>query len=85
MQLTLTGHFIKDTLPVTGWTHFYLQNCSSSPWHSFEKLLLCWLHIHDVNHPKNATVFIGSTHFFSHHRVAERSVRWKPAQSSLCF
>ncbi len=32
---TLTGHFIRYTLLVPGWTPFCLQNCLISPWHRF--------------------------------------------------
>ncbi len=36
---TLTGHFIRYTLPVPGWTPFCLQNCLNSSWHRFNKVL----------------------------------------------
>ncbi len=36
---TLTGHFIRYTLLVPGWTHFSLQNCLNSSWHRFNKVL----------------------------------------------
>ncbi len=36
---TLTGHFIRYTLLVLGWTHFCLQNCLNSSWHRFNKVL----------------------------------------------
>ena len=33
-QCTLTGHFIRYTLPVKGWTPFCLQSCLNSSWHT---------------------------------------------------
>ncbi len=36
---TLTGHFIRYTLLVPGWTPFCLQNCLNSSWHRFNKML----------------------------------------------
>ncbi len=41
---TLTGHFIRYTLLVPGWTPFCLQNCLNSSWHRFNKVLetLLW-------------------------------------------
>ncbi len=35
IQYTLTGHLIRYTLQVPGWTHFCLQNCLNSLWHRF--------------------------------------------------
>ncbi len=40
---TLTGHFIRDTLLVPGWTPFCLQNCLNSSWHRFNKVLETFL------------------------------------------
>ncbi len=40
---TLTGHFIRYTLLVPGWTPFCLQNCLNSSWHRFNKLLETFL------------------------------------------
>ncbi len=40
---TLTGHFIRYTLLVPGWTPFCLQNCLNSSWHSFNKVLETFL------------------------------------------
>ncbi len=37
---TLTGHFIRYTLLVLGWTPFCLQNYLNSSWHRFEKVLI---------------------------------------------
>ncbi len=39
-QYTLTGHFIRYTLLVPGWTRFCLQNCLNSSWHRFNKVFL---------------------------------------------
>ncbi len=36
---TLTGHFIRYTLLVPGWTPFCLQNCLNSSWNRFNKVL----------------------------------------------
>ncbi len=36
---TLTGHFIRYTLLVPGWTPFCLQNCLNSSCHRFNKVL----------------------------------------------
>ncbi len=36
---THTGHFIRYTLLVPGWTSFCLQNCLNSSWHRFNKVL----------------------------------------------
>ncbi len=36
---TLTGHFIRYTLLVPGWTPFCLQNCLNYSWHRFNKVL----------------------------------------------
>ncbi len=39
---TLTGHLLRYTLQVTGWTRFCFQNCLNSLWHRFNKVLnLC--------------------------------------------
>ncbi len=38
-----TGHFIRYTLLVPGWTHFCLQNCLNSSWHRFNKVLETFL------------------------------------------
>ncbi len=50
-----TGHFIRYTLLVWGWTPFCLQNCLNfgQYWHdSITQLLqICRLHIHDSNLP----------------------------------
>ncbi len=40
---TLTGHFIRYTLLVPGWTPFCLQNCLNSSWHRFNKVLETFL------------------------------------------
>ncbi len=40
---TLTGHFIRYTLLVPGWTPFCLQNGLNSSWHRFNKLLETFL------------------------------------------
>jgi len=40
---TLTGHFIRYPMLVTGWTHFCLQNCLNSSWHRFNKVLEAFL------------------------------------------
>ncbi len=40
---TLTGHFIRYTLLVLGWTLFFLQNCLNSPWNRFNKMLETFL------------------------------------------
>ncbi len=40
---TLTGHFIRYTLLVPGWTPFCLQNCLDFPWHWFNKVLETFL------------------------------------------
>ncbi len=40
---TITGHFIRYTLLVPGWTHFCLQNCLNSLWHIFNKVLETFL------------------------------------------
>ncbi len=40
---TLTGHFIRYTLLVPGWTPFCLQNCLNSSWHRFNKMLETFL------------------------------------------
>ncbi len=40
---TLTGHFIRFTLLVPGWTPFCLQNCLHSSWHRFNKVLETFL------------------------------------------
>ncbi len=40
---THTGHFIMNTLPVPGWTPFFLQNCLNSLWHRFNKVLETFL------------------------------------------
>ncbi len=40
---TLTGHFIRYTLLVPGWTPFCLQNCLNSSWHK-----MCWKHSSDI-------------------------------------
>ncbi len=39
----LTGHFIRYTLLVPGWTPFCLQNCLNSSWHRFNKVLETFL------------------------------------------
>ncbi len=36
---TLTGHFIRHTLLVPGWTPICLQNCLNLSWHIFNKVL----------------------------------------------
>ncbi len=41
-KYTLTGHFIRYTLLVPGWTAFCLQNFNSS-WHRFTKVLETFL------------------------------------------
>ncbi len=38
-----TGHFIRYTLLVPGWTPFCLQNCLNSSWHGFNKMLETFL------------------------------------------
>ena len=40
---TLTGHFIRYTLLVPGWTPFCLQNCLNPSWHRFNKVLETFL------------------------------------------
>ncbi len=40
---TLTGHFIRYTLLVPGWTPFCIQNCLHSLWHRFNKVLETFL------------------------------------------
>ncbi len=40
---TLTGHFIRYTLLVPGWTPFCLQNFLNSSWHRFNKVLETFL------------------------------------------
>ncbi len=40
---TLTGHFIRYTLLVPGWTPFCLQNCLNYSWHRFNKVLETFL------------------------------------------
>ncbi len=40
---TLTGHFIRYTFLVPGWTHFCLLNCLNSSWHRFNKVLETFL------------------------------------------
>ncbi len=40
---THTGHFIRYTLLVPGWTPFCFQNCLSSSWHRFNKVLETFL------------------------------------------
>ncbi len=40
---TLTGHFIRYTLLVPGWTSFCLQNCLNSSWLRFNKVLETFL------------------------------------------
>ncbi len=40
---TLTGHFIRYTLLVLGWTPFCLQNCLNSSRHRFNKVLETFL------------------------------------------
>ncbi len=40
---SLTGHFIRYTLLVTGLTHFCLQSCLNSSWHRFNKVLETFL------------------------------------------
>ncbi len=40
---TLTGHFIRYTLLVPGWSPFCLQNCLNSSWHRFNKVLETFL------------------------------------------
>ncbi len=40
---THTGHFIRYTLLVPGWTNFCLQNCLNSSWHRFNKVLEAFL------------------------------------------
>ncbi len=40
---SLTGHFIRYTLLVLGWTPFCLQNCLNSSWHRFNKVLETFL------------------------------------------
>ncbi len=40
---TLTGHFIRYTLLVPGWTPFSLQNCLNSLWHWFNMVLETFL------------------------------------------
>ncbi len=37
---TLTGHFIRYTLLVPGWTSFCLQHCLNSSWHRFNKVFV---------------------------------------------
>ncbi len=40
---TLTGHFIRYTMLVLGWTPFCLQKCLNSSWHIFNKVLEIFL------------------------------------------
>ncbi len=40
---TVTGHFIRYTLLVPGWTPFCLQNCLNSSWYRFNKVLETFL------------------------------------------
>ncbi len=40
---TLTGHFIRYTLLVPGWTPFYLHKCLNSWWYRFNKVLETFL------------------------------------------
>jgi len=40
---TLTGHFIRYPMLVTGWTPFCLRNCLNSSWHRFNKVLEAFL------------------------------------------
>ncbi len=42
---TLTGHFIRYTLLVQGWTPFCLQNCLNSLWLGFNE---CWKHSSEI-------------------------------------
>ncbi len=42
-KITLTGHFIRNTLLVPDWTPFCLQNCLNSSWHRFNKVLETFL------------------------------------------
>ncbi len=46
---TLTGHFIRYTLLVPGWTHFCLQNCLNSSWHRFNKVLETFLRSQNIS------------------------------------
>ncbi len=43
IRYTLTGHFIRYILLVSGWTHFCLQNCFNSSWRRFNKVLETFL------------------------------------------
>ncbi len=42
-EYTLTGHFIRYTLLLPGWTHVCLQNCLNSSWHRFNEVLKTFL------------------------------------------
>ena len=42
-KYTLTGHFIRYTLLVLGWTPFCLQNCLNPSWYRFNKVLETFL------------------------------------------
>ncbi len=61
---TLTGHFIRHTLLVPGWTPICLQNCLNSSWHIFNKVLETLLR--DVGHidmiaSRSCCRFVGCT------------------------
>ncbi len=43
LKLYITGHFIRYTLLVPGWTPFCVQNCLNSSWHRFNKVLETFL------------------------------------------
>ncbi len=44
---TLTGHFIRYTLLVPGWTHFCLQNCLNYSWHRIDSTRY-WKHSSEI-------------------------------------
>ncbi len=43
LKLYITGHFIRYTLLVLGWTPFCVQNCLNYSWHRFNKVLETFL------------------------------------------
>ncbi len=54
---THTGHFIRYTLLVPGWTPFCLQNCLNSSWKHFSEILV---HI-DMIASRSCCRFVGCT------------------------
>ncbi len=43
LQNTLTGHFVRYTLHVPGWTPFCIQNCLNSLWYRFNNVVETFL------------------------------------------